>query len=173
MINRAFLVAIYWLFAFLVHLKQRADWRLQRGYAELEQKVAERTRELTESENRLRLITNRLPAMIAYIGADGRYRFANAYYEEVMGMPEGRAFGRHVHEVLGDELFEIAAPNVERALAGQTVRCQVDLMTPGGRKHFAVTYLPHWDDGGKVAGFVLLALDTAEEQALQQKLEQV
>jgi len=33
-------------------------------------------------------------------------------------------------------------------------------------------YLPHWNEEGKVAGFVLLALDTAEEQALQRKMEQ-
>jgi PAS domain S-box-containing protein len=172
-VNRVFLIAAYWLFAFLVHLKQEADRKLLLGYAELEQTIAARTRELEESEGRLRLITDRVPAMIAYVGADQRYRFVNAYYGEVVGMPDGRAFGRHLREVLGEEFYEVAKPNIERALTGQTVRCAVNLMTPNGRRDFRVMYLPHWNEEKKVAGFVLLALDTAEEKELQRKLEQV
>ncbi|MGD1879616.1 MAG: PAS domain-containing protein [Kiloniellaceae bacterium] len=167
MVNRAFLIAGYWLFAFLVHLKQRADWKLRRGYADLEQMVTARTQALEESESRLRLITNRLPALIAYVGADQRYRFINAHYEEALGRPKGRPFGRHVYEVLGDEAYAIVKPNVERVLSGQTVRCTIDLPNQKGRRNFRVTYLPDWNEDKKVTGFVLLALDVTEEQEQQ------
>lgn len=167
MINRVFLIAGYWLFAFLVHLKQRADWKLRRGYADLEQMVAARTQALGESESRLRLITNRLPALIAYVGADQRYRFINAHYEEALGRPKGRPFGRHVYEVLGDEAYAIVKPNVERVLSGQTVRCTIELPNQKGRRNFRVTYLPDWNEDNKVTGFVLLALDVTEEQEQQ------
>ncbi|MEQ8353991.1 MAG: PAS domain-containing protein [Kiloniellaceae bacterium] len=172
LVNRAFLVASYWLVAFLVHQKQVADWKLLQGYAGLEDSVRQRTSELADSESRLRLITDRLPALIAYVDAEERYAFVNAYYEEAIGAATDKVFGRHIREVMGEAAYAVVAPNVRRVLAGEVVRCAIHLPTPKGERNFRVTYLPDRDASGAVAGFVLLALDVSEEEDLQRKLEQ-
>ncbi len=80
-------------------------------------------RKLVQSEQRLRLITNALPVLIAYVGADLRYRFNNDAYRVWFGVGPEEAFGRHIREVIGEGFFQAAMPYIERALSGERVRC--------------------------------------------------
>ena len=57
---------------------------------------------LKESEKRLRLITNSLPALIAYIDSNQRYRFNNDAYVAWFGVQPDGALGRTVREVVGE-----------------------------------------------------------------------
>ncbi len=120
----------------------------------------------------MRLITDRLPALVAYVDASQRYGFVNAYYEQAIGVSTDKAFGRHIQEVLGDEAYTIVRPNIERVLSGELVRCAIELPVPDGKKSFRVSYIPDMEDDGSVSGFVLLALDVTEEKRLQERLEQ-
>jgi PAS domain S-box-containing protein len=171
-LNRVFLLATYWLVALLVHQKQVADWKLGQGHVNLEGIVEDRAKELEESEGLLRLITNRLPALVAYVNAQQRYGFINTYYENAIGVTQERAFGRHVREVLGDAAYKIVEPNIKRVLSGEVVRSAINMPTPNGERNFRVTYIPDQDASTEVAGFVLLALDVTDELELQKKLEQ-
>ena len=49
--------------------------------AMLEQRVIKRTAELHESENWIRQITDAVPALIAYVDKENRYRFVNQMHE--------------------------------------------------------------------------------------------
>ena len=83
------------LFASALTSMRRSRNPLHQAKMDHDQRVEQRTRELSEevesrsraevalrkSENLRRLITDALPVYIAYIDADGRYRFANKSHE--------------------------------------------------------------------------------------------
>jgi PAS domain S-box-containing protein len=75
--------------------------RRRRGRAE---------RELVKSEQRLRLITNALPVLIAYVDSDQRYRFNNDAYLAWFGISSQDALGRSIREVVGERFFQSVRP---------------------------------------------------------------
>ena len=77
--------------------------------------------QLRRNEQRLRTITDAMPAMIAYLDASLRFQFVNAAYEHSQGGERDRIIGRHVRSVLGDEAYQRRLPYFEQALRGQRV----------------------------------------------------
>jgi PAS domain S-box-containing protein len=128
-------------------------------------------RKLVESEQRLRLITNALPVLIAYVDVELRYRFNNEAYRAWFGVSPDQALGRHIQEVAGEGFFQAARPHLERALSGERVRCALDVATDAGRPlSVEAIYVP--DRGGhdgKVRGIYVLAIDVTERNLAQQE----
>jgi len=69
----------------------------------------------------LKGIIDALPVLVAYVGADGRYRFASKGYEQWFGESRSQIVGKHVREVLGETAFQAIQSHLEAALAGQEV----------------------------------------------------
>jgi PAS domain-containing protein len=66
--------------------QRKAELAIQEHAADLETQVAERTAELQRSSSQLRLITDSVPALIAYFDADRHYRYINRGYHEWFGL---------------------------------------------------------------------------------------
>jgi PAS domain S-box-containing protein len=125
------------------------------------------------SERQLRLITDALPVLIAYIDRDSRYRFVNAAYENWHGIPASSIAGRRIAELVGDESFESVEPYLERALQGETVRYRTRIASPRfGLRDLAVTYVPQHDAERRVEGVVSLIDDVTEEVSSEQRLRE-
>ncbi|GAB1594876.1 bifunctional diguanylate cyclase/phosphodiesterase [Lysobacter claricitrinus] len=128
--------------------------------------------QLRESESRLRTITDNVPAMIAYVGPDLRFRFANGAYGDWFGRSGADIAGLHMRDLLADDM-RIVAPYIERVLAGEQVsfdRVRVD--AAGGEVHATVTYIPDAVssvDGTR--GFFVAAHDVSAHKRLAQVLE--
>ena len=60
---------------------------------------------LRASEAELRLIMDNVPARVAYIDTENRFRFLNRHNEEWLGESRKDLTGRKVAEVIGDERF--------------------------------------------------------------------
>src|SRR5437868_8627076 len=92
---------------------------------------AQRTEEaeaaLRESEERLRLIANNVPALISYVDRDQRYRFSNRTYNDWFGIAHERMQGCTLAEIFGDEAYGRMRPEVERVLAGTSVAFELAL----------------------------------------------
>ena len=58
---------------------------------------------LRESEERMRLVANNVPALISYLDREQRYRFSNRTYDDWFGIEHERMLGRTVAEVFGEE----------------------------------------------------------------------
>jgi PAS domain-containing protein len=78
-------------------------------------------RALRDSEERLHVIADSLPAFVSYIDTDQRYRFNNRAYEDWLGIPRSDITGRTVREIWGEERYAALRPNIERALRGERV----------------------------------------------------
>src|SRR3954470_20049609 len=69
---------------------------------------------LRESEERLRLVANNVPALISYLDRQSRFRFSNRTYEDWFGISHERMRGRTVAEVFGEDVHARMKPHIER-----------------------------------------------------------
>lgn len=124
------------------------------------------TEALRASESQLRQITNTVPALIAYLDLEQRFRFHNKAYEEVLGLEFDQIDGHTLAEVLGPQLYEGVQDKVDEVLRGYAVQYERVQVTPqGDRKNYAMRYFPRYGEGvddGKVVGFFSLGTDITE-----------
>jgi PAS domain S-box-containing protein len=121
---------------------------------------------LAASEQRMRAITDHLPALIAYVDVDECFCFANQTYEFWYGRHPDEYIGRPVCEMVGVEEYAVAAPYLKRALSGEPVRYQRESRTGDRSRLLEVRYNPDVDMSGRVVGvFVMLSDITALAEA--------
>lgn len=127
-----------------------------------------------DETRRLRLLIDRLPALIAYWDADQHNVIANEAHTEFFGMTPAEIRGRHIRDVLGEPLYELTRPYVERVLAGTEQLFERTLVDVNGRTRFTQTsYLPDIVDG-QVRGFYVQVTDvTARVEAERARDEAV
>jgi diguanylate cyclase (GGDEF)-like protein/PAS domain S-box-containing protein len=134
---------------------------------------AQRTHEaehaLRESEERLRLIADNVPALISYVDRDQRYAFSNRTYDHWFGIAHESMRGRTVEEVFGAAAYERMRPDIERVLAGENVQFELTLDEHARRRTLQVACVPHRDEAG-VLGFYMLANDVTELKRAQEDL---
>jgi PAS domain S-box-containing protein len=127
---------------------------------------------LRASERQLRLITDALPALVTYVSADRRFRFANNAFKTWFGIEPQSLIGNDPRELMGETRYRQIQPYQERALAGETVHFERDVTLPHGRTIFAqVSYMPDKDEQGRTLGFVGLVHDMTERRRAEVQLQ--
>lgn len=125
---------------------------------------------LAESEQRLRTITDNVPAIIAHIDAEERYTFVNGYVREVTGLDQAAMLGRTVREVRGPELYPLLKPHLDRALAGEPSTFEYGAEYGGRQLYFQTTYLPDTTTHGEPNGIYALTTDITRIKLAEQQL---
>ena len=116
-------------------------------------------RELEQQAATLRSVTEAIPAIMAVVGVDGRYRFVNSAFERWAGAARESIVGKTLVEVLGRVEYERSKPYVERVFAGETVSFEKTYLHPGRPTHLSISYVPLWLSNECVDGFVAVAQD--------------
>jgi len=136
--------------------------------------VTERVRAaeaLRDSERRIRIVTDNVPVLIAYVDRDQRYRFTNRVYQATMRSAAADTDGRHIREILGEARYHRLLPYVEAVLAGAPQSFEIEFPTNDAQIEVASgTYLPHFDAQGQVVGFFLLYVDITERRRAEAAL---
>jgi PAS domain S-box-containing protein len=128
---------------------------------------------LLESGQRLRLLTDNLPALISYIDATGCYRFANATYAAWLGADQGALIGRNVREFLSEEMWAYREPYFKQVLAGERVQFDAPTMHRTlGLRDCSIAYVPDVKADGEVAGFYVLVHDVTEQKRAERALRE-
>jgi len=131
----------------------------------LEQTVQERTRALQQSEDWLRLVTDNIPALIAYMAPGPVFRFANRRYAEWFGHSVASIVGRSGPEVVGPDLFKEIEPHIAHAFEGNAVSYEYERPRPDGTKvHMRSTLIPDMTKDGRTLGAFVLSLDVTEQK---------
>jgi PAS domain S-box-containing protein len=126
---------------------------------------------LLEQENTLRLIINSMPALIAYVDTDYRYRRVNTAYEQWFGIPVGEVVGHEVKEIIGDAAWQEVRPFFERAMAGERLHFELQMPYKNVKPRWVhASYVPDKDSAGNVRGIVKLIVDIGEIKAAQQEI---
>ena len=128
---------------------------------------------LRESEQTLRLITDNIPVLIAYIDSNLMYRFVNAQYEKDFGISRDQIVGISIKDLWGPTVFEKLAIYTEKVAAGEISVVEFE-STVGGEADKSVTrrstYVPNTDETGTVQGFYVLSEDITEARNREQEL---
>ncbi|HEX5063993.1 MAG TPA: PAS domain-containing protein, partial [Kofleriaceae bacterium] len=108
-----------------------------------------------------------VPALIAYIDRDQRYRVINAAYEKWFGDVRGK----QVIEVLGPPGYTNVRDMIERALRGERVSCEGQMIFPDGqRRWIKADYIPDIESTGAVRGYTMQLHDISEHKQAQERL---
>lgn len=171
---------------------RRFERLIQQQNAELERRVAERTNELqatnqrlmeadasnqriTEalrrSEERLRLITDTVPALIGYFDHGQIYRYVNKGYAVRFGRSKDEVLGRSVREVVGDEVYADIGHHVSEALRGHRVSYEYAMHRSDGSVVYTRSELvPELEADGRVAGCFVLSVSITDLKNAQAAL---
>ena len=127
---------------------------------------------LIESERRLAMITDNLPALIAYVDTQRIFRFANRAYEEW--------FERPLDQIVGQPFDRLMAPGIAaqydeyflRGMQGETCECEVKVPI-GNRppRWFRCVFIPDGDEStGVVRGVYGMIHDVTTAKTAEERL---
>lgn len=128
---------------------------------------------LRKSEQWIRLITDQVPAMIAYINQNLSYEFINQVYAEWYGWQRDLILGQTLCQAHNEEHFRRLQPYIRRALQGESVTFEVAETSAKGRLcYMQRSYVPNWTASGQVAGIFVLVKDITERRRSAEALHQ-
>ena len=146
------------LFALTVMNRQREERRLTEAH-------------LREQEKQYRLVTGSVPAMIGYVDKRHRLLFHNRAVEEWLDSPPEGIDNRHLAEVLGTDTYVSILPEIERALQGKRVAYELKRHAKdGSQRYLAGSFIPDFDDTGRVNGFFTMIIDITVRKAADEAL---
>ncbi len=123
---------------------------------------------LRASEAQMRLVTDAMPAMIAYLDTDERFHFHNKAFEAWFDQPAQAFEGQTLRQLVGEETYASLQPHLAQALAGTDVRFD---FTHSARRDkmldLAAHLVPQCDRRGKVTGVFVLVTDITDLKRLE------
>ena len=128
---------------------------------------------LKRSEARMRLITDEIPALIAYTDRNLIYQFVNQGYANWFGRRKEEILGRSVAEIMTQAVFTSVYPHLQSAAQGNQVSYEYSMVNHQGRLVYArSSVVPDFDMARQVVGFFVLSVDITEEKQAQAALVQ-
>ncbi|MEO1052465.1 MAG: PAS domain S-box protein, partial [Bacteroidota bacterium] len=125
---------------------------------------------LRQSEERVRLIMDNVPASLVYVDNDERYLFANDFYKKFVKREGEDIVGLKVEEVLGPEGYKGIKPNIDQVLQGKTGAYEAKIpVADGDNRYIYVNYAPYWVNG-EVTGFFACINDITEQKQVEEAL---
>lgn len=135
--------------------------------------MARRIKALEESERWIRVVTDHVPALIAYVGADLTVQFCNKVYQAWYGRNGVSPLGKRLEQVHSDEFYQRLLPQILEVLDGHSVNFEFEETGEHGEQRYMLrSYVPNRDETGEVTGFFVLIRDITERRKTAIALEQ-
>ncbi len=117
-------------------------------------------------------VLNAVSFLIAYIDREERYGFVNRAYASWYRVRQEDLIGKKVSELLKPDAYERASANIKKALGGQSVWYENQVVDPEGRKRLvSVAYEPFYS-GARVVGLVATLTDVTEQKCAAEELKE-
>jgi formate hydrogenlyase transcriptional activator len=117
--------------------RQQLQERVERHAAELEERVADRTAELTRSENRLAAIVSALPDLVFVVDDEGRYLEILTSREDLLYRAPAEMKGKRFHDILPGPTADTHLQLVRRTLeTGASQVLEYSLEVQAGERWF-------------------------------------
>jgi len=136
------------------------------------QKQAEQ--DLRDSAEKLRVFADNVPAMTASWDENLRCRFANRHYADFFGQSVQNILGRHLREVVGEDVYREVEAYFALVLQGQPVTYQrTSKLANGECRYLEVRALPHIGAQGKVLGCFTVMTDITEHKLTEERIRRI
>ncbi|HEY9830142.1 MAG TPA: PAS domain S-box protein, partial [Stenomitos sp.] len=124
---------------------------------------------LQQREAELQLINDTVPALIAYVAPDCRYRFVNRAFTRWFGKSVEQIIGQRVEEMVGETAYQSMRSDIESALAGESVTSELWVpFREGGSRYVRRQLIPDVGDRGEVKGFFAMITDLTDLKRAQE-----
>lgn len=148
------------IIAVFLYRQRRSNLSLQRSEAAL-----------AASRERLRTITDNVPAVVAHVDQGERYTFANGYMQRLFGLAAADIVGRTLQQIHGADAYARIAAHVRLALAGEPASFEGEQDLAGAHLHLQTSYIPEVDATGRTCGFFVLTFDITRLKQAEAQLE--
>jgi len=128
---------------------------------------------LIKSEQRLRLLTDNIPALVGYVNSDERVAFANQRYEEAYGVLQEELAGMPASELLGADVYAQSRDFMRQALSGKAVLFERTVSLGASVRYERVSYIPDIDQDGVVSGYFSLVEDITALKQVEAELRKL
>ncbi|GEM_PF-2969995 len=161
------------------HLAEQRRLDLEALTQDLESRVEQRTRDLAESrwraqaeEEKLRIITDSIPALVASLDANGRYQMANKAYLNWIKKDFESIVGKHLQEGIGESAYRKVAPYLEKARKGEAVNFEIRQTYPSGLRYVSINYIPTRNEVHEVDRIIVIINDQTEMKEAFKAIEE-
>lgn len=121
---------------------------------------------LQGAKSGLQLVLDRHPALISCYNADWRCEFVNAEQRRHLADAAESVLGKHVRDVLGDELYQAIAPRIGRVLAGEAQVLTLPSPTEGDGEQVLLVRIVPIGEGPRAAGFTVMVTTMPDGQSV-------
>ncbi|MCG7198353.1 PAS domain-containing protein [Marinobacter pelagius] len=135
--------------------------------------MARRLKALEESERWIRVVTDHVPALIAYVGADMTVQFCNKVYEAWYGRAGSPLLGQRLDEIHCPDFYQRLLPQIMEVMDGHNVTFELEETGEDGDVRYMLrSYVPNFDEYGDIIGFFVLIRDITDRRKTALALEQ-
>lgn len=125
---------------------------------------------LRNSEHRLHVVLNNMPALIGYWNKNLINEFGNKAYSEWFGISSDQITGMSLRKVIGEHLYSLNRPYIEKVLAGESQVFERIITDTTGKDHFTLaSYIPDVSNN-EVKGFFVLVMDITQAKMAELEL---
>ncbi|MCV6592385.1 MAG: PAS-domain containing protein [Silicimonas sp.] len=133
---------------------------------ELQREIEDRSELLKQTEHRLHLIADEVPAGIAHVDANMTFLYMNKRFGRAYQIDPQEAVGLNCYDVLFEKTLEESSRYFEQARQGRSVDFEMRLELPDGRMKDVRTLLrPEKPASGEVMGFYLVSIDVTRRKS--------
>jgi len=146
----------------LLNLNQSLEKEVKkRKSAENEQRLA---------NERLEIITDGIPALIAYVGSDEHYLYVNSSYAEWLNVGKDSLIGQPLSEHLPDDVYQIFEPQIQKVLTGQRASFRFNYNDSNLKPQIIrCEFVPTIDESERVSAYYVLIENITVQEKLQKE----
>ena len=127
--------------------------------------------QLQDRERQLRLITDKMPAVVAHVDLEERFQFINSTGASWHARSKEEIIGQTIEEIVGAPQRKKIERYVKAAFSGKYAVFDASVAYPDGvTRDVEVSYIPDFSDDGRVVGVFVMVLDMTQRLAAEQAM---
>lgn len=120
-------------------------------------------KEISLKARQLKIITDALPVLVAYINDEEEYLFVNRSYTDWFGISAEKINGKKIDEVWEEDNYQKLYKKFRIALAGSLITFDMQLeFSKAKKRDINATFIPDTDVDGRVHGIIIMIGDITD-----------
>lgn len=125
-------------------------------------------KEISLKARQLKIITDALPVLIAYINEHEEYLFVNRAYTDWFGISKEKINGKKISEVWEEDDYHKLYEKFRIALSGKQLAFDMELAFSEAKKRYInVTFIPDFDSEQRVHGVIIMIGDITDRLLIE------